>query len=173
MKIFQEKQFLNRWWLLMFILAIIVIVVGTAYYATRNAEEETALWVSIISLAITLPIVIGLLYLRLETRIDEEGISTYFKPFNFTRKHYSWKEIEKCYVRDYDPKQEFGGWGLRGLGSNYKSYNIYGNKGIQIETRNNEKFLLGTQRPKAAHEIIKLYFHKIVKKKLFGFIYFS
>lgn len=162
MKIFQEKQFLNRWWLLMLILAIIVIVVGTAYYATRNAEEETALWVSAISLAITLPIVIGLLYLRLETRIDEEGISTYFKPFNFTRKHYSWNEIEKCYMRDYDPKEEFGGWGLRGLGSSYKSYNVYGNKGIQIETRNNEKFLLGTQRPKAAHEIIKRYFHKTV-----------
>ena len=40
MKIFQEKQFLNRWWLLMFILAIIVIVVGTAYYATRKAMKK-------------------------------------------------------------------------------------------------------------------------------------
>lgn len=159
MKTFQEKQFLNRWWLLMFILAIIVIVVGTAYYATREAEEDTALIVSIISLAIAIPIVFGLLYLRLETRIDSHGITAYFKPFGFTKKEFHWKDMSECYVRDYDSVKEFGGWGLRGLGQRWKSYNIYGNKGIQIVTKEGKRFLLGTQRPKAAKDIIKRHFH--------------
>ncbi|MGB7785443.1 MAG: hypothetical protein WBL27_05015 [Salinimicrobium sp.] len=158
MKIFQEKQFLNRWWLLMFILAIIVIVVGTAYYATRKASEDTALIVSIISLAITIPIVFGLLYLRLQTRIDDRGITAYFKPFSFTRRTFAWKDMSECYVREYDPVKEFGGWGLRGLGHSWKSYNVYGNKGIQIVTKDGHKFLLGTQRPKAAKDIIKTHF---------------
>lgn len=162
MKIFQEKQFINRWWLLMFILAIMVIIVGTAYYATKDASEETAMIVSLISVGITLPIVLGLLYLRLETRIDDEGITTYFKPFTFTRKHFSWQDIKQCYLRKYDSKKEFGGWGLRGIGEDWKAYFIYGNKGIQIITNKDKHFLIGTQRPAAAKEILNTYFQNPV-----------
>ncbi len=157
MKIFQEKQFINRWWLSMLILAIIVIVVGTAYYATYNADEDTTLVVSIISLAITFPIVLGLLYLRLETRIDNEGVTVGFKPFGFTKKHFSWNEIKKCYIRKYD-SAEYGGWGLRGLGRDWKAYFIYGSNGIQIITNKDKEFLIGTQRPAAAKDILKRYF---------------
>ncbi len=163
MKIFQEKQFINRWWLLMLILAIIVIVIGTAYYATINADESTALIVSIISIAITLPIVMGLLYLRLETRIDNDGVTSWFKPFAFTKKHFDWEEIKECYVRNYTPN-EFGGWGLRGLGREWKAYFIYGNKGIQLVTNKDKRFFIGTQRPAAAKDIIKRYFHHTSKQ---------
>ena len=158
MKIFQEKQFINRWWLLMLILAIIVIIVGTAYYATKDANENTALIVSLIRVVITLPIVLGLLYFRLATGIDNEGLTTYFKPFAFTRKHFSWDEIKKCYLRKYNSKEEFGGWGLRGIGRDWKAYFIYGNKGIQLITKEDKSFLIGTQRPAAAKEIIQRYF---------------
>ena len=157
MKIFREKQFINRWWLLMFILALIVIFVGTAYYSTRDAEEGTAVLASAISLAIVIPITLALLYLRLETRIDNEGISTSFEPLTFTRKHFSWTEIRECYVREYNPVGEYGGWGLRGFGRSWKAYNIYGNKGIQIITAKGREFLIGTQRPQAAQEIIDKY----------------
>ena len=159
MKVFQEQQFMKRWWLFMFILAVIVVVVGTAYYATKEAEENTALIVSIISLLIAIPLVFALAYTRLVTRIDEEGISAAFKPFAFTRKHYSWSEVEKCYVRELDAVREYGGWGIRGLGSKNKAYHIYGPKGIQLKTKAGEDFLVGTQRPKAAQKIINLYFH--------------
>lgn len=158
MKIFQEKQFINRWWLLMFILAVIVVIVGSAYYATKDASEETAIAISLISLGITLPIVLGLLYLRLETRIDHTGITTYFKPFTFTRKNFSWQEIRECYLRKFDSQEEFGGWGIRGIGRDKKAYFIEGNTGIQIITKDNHHFLIGTQRPAAAKEIIKTHF---------------
>ena len=158
MKIFQEKQFLNRWWLFMFILAIIVIVVGTAYYTTLDADENTELIVSLISVAIATPIVLGLLFVRLETRIDKDGITAYFKPFSFTKKHYSWSEVSDCYLREFDSVKEYGGWGLRGLGTNKKAYHVYGNKGIQLKTKSGEDFLIGTQRPEAAKEIIAEYY---------------
>lgn len=157
MKIFQEKQFLNRWWLFMFILAVILIIVGTTYYATRDSEEDTALVASLISVGVTLPIVLGLLYLRLESRIDDKGVSAVFKPFSFTRKSYKWEEIDECYVREFNPVKEYGGWGIRGLGSNKKAYHIYGAKGIQIKTMEGDDFLIGTQRPKLAEEIIRNY----------------
>lgn len=165
MKIFEEKQFINRWWLLMFILALAVIIVGTAYYSTRDAQEGTAVIASIISLAIILPVTFGLLYIRLETKIDNKGILASFKPFSFTRKHFSWDEISECYVRKYQPLREFGGWGLRGVGQNWKAYNIYGNSGIQIVTNDGRRFLIGTQRPKSAQKIIDRY-KKIEKNEI-------
>ena len=158
MEIFEEKQFINRWWLLMFIFAIILIVVGSAYYATMDTEEDTAVIASIVSLAIAIPLVLGLLYVRLESRIDENGITAYFKPFSFTKKFFPWSEIKKCYVREYNPVTEFGGWGIRGLGMSKKAYNIYGNKGIQIITSDDKEFLIGTQRPEAAEESISTHF---------------
>ncbi|WP_156879276.1 hypothetical protein [Salinimicrobium xinjiangense] len=157
MKIFQEKQFVKRWWLLMFMLAIIVIVVGTAYYATLKAHEDTAVIVSLISLAITMPVVFALAYLRLETRIDKTGITTQFQPFGFTKKFFNWSEIEKCHVRKVNARKEYGGWGIRGLGTMDKAYHIYGTDGIQIKTYNSGNFLIGTQRPRAAEDIINLY----------------
>ncbi|WP_324721523.1 hypothetical protein [Salinimicrobium sp. HB62] len=159
MKVFREQQFIKRWWLFMFILSVIVIIVGTAYYATLEAEESTAVIVSTISLLIAAPLVFALAYTRLETQIDKEGVSARFKPFKFTEKHYNWGEIEKCYVRELDIVKEYGGWGIRGLGSNNKAYHIYGSKGIQLKTKAGEDFLIGTQRPKAAQKIINLYFH--------------
>lgn len=157
MNVFLEKQFIKRWWLFMLILAIIVIGVGTAYYATVNAEEDTALIVSIISLAITIPIVIALLSLRLQTRMDEKGILTYFHPLGFTKKFYSWSEIKEVYVRTYDPLSEYGGWGIRGLGRDKRAYIVQGNTGIQIITKHDEKFLVGTLKAEEAKKTIQQY----------------
>lgn len=157
MKVFLEKQFVKWWWLTMFILAIIVIIFGTAFYATQNSDEDTTVIVSIICCIIAFPLVFGLLYLRLETRIDEKGIFAYFRPFNFTRKFFAWEDVDECYVRDYEPLSEYGGWGMRGIGSGSKAYNIWGKKGIQIVTRDGKRFLIGTQKPKSAQETITIY----------------
>ena len=157
MRVFLEKQFVKWWWLTMFILALIVIIFGTAYYATQGSEEDTTVIVSIICCLIAFPLVFGLLYLRLETRIDEKGIFTYFRPFNFTRKFFSWEDIRECHVRQYSPISEYGGWGLRGIGSKSKAYNIWGNKGIQIVTNDGKRFLIGTQKPKNAQTTITTY----------------
>ena len=157
MDVFLEKQFIKRWWLFMFILAVIVIGVGTAYYATENAEEDTAVVVSLISLIVTLPIVISLLLLRMETRIDDKGVLAYFRPFGFTKKYFPREEIKEIYVRGYDPTTEFGGWGMRGVGQEDKSYNVGGNSGIQIITKDDKKFLIGTHKPKEAEAFLKRY----------------
>lgn len=144
----------------MLVLAIILIVIGTAYYTSKEAAEQTALIVSIISLFIALPMVFALLLLRLDTRIDEKGIYTYFRPFGFTSKYFAWNDISQCYIRKYSPLKEYGGWGLRGLGSKSKAYNIAGNHGIQITTKKGKKFLIGTQEPENAQNTINKFFRK-------------
>ncbi len=160
MEIFEEKQFFKQWWVIMLALAIIVIVIGTAYYASEDSPEETTVTTSVISLLITIPIVFTLLFIRLDTRIDDKGISTYFRPLGFTRKTFAWDEISECYIRSYSPLKEYGGWGLRTLGMRSKAYNVAGNVGIQIVTNEGKKFLIGTQQPENAQNTINFYHKK-------------
>ncbi|UJH92407.1 hypothetical protein LZ575_07780 [Antarcticibacterium sp. 1MA-6-2] len=94
--------------------------------------------------------------LRLETRIDSRGVTARFNPFKFFTKHYYWKDIDNIFVRKYSPIAEYGGWGVRGLGK-AKAYNIKGNNGIQIVTKNKKSFLIGTQQPEVARRIINYY----------------
>lgn len=91
--------------------------------------------------------------LNLETRINSKGISAGFEPLPFFRRNYNWDEIQECYVRTYAPVSEYGGWGIRGFGR-AKAYNVSGNKGIHIITKNNERFLIGTEKPDLARRAI-------------------
>jgi hypothetical protein len=98
--------------------------------------------------------------MQLITRIDHEGISTKFTPLGFSKKFFSWKEMDQCFIRKYKPLMEYGGYGIRGLGKK-KAYNVSGNIGIQIVTRDNKSFLIGTRKPEEAREVIKNYQNKI------------
>lgn len=157
MKVFLEQQFVKWWWLTMFILAIIGIIFGTGYYSTLDSDEDTRLIVSVICCLVAFPIVFGLLYLRLETRMDEKGIFTYFRPFGFTKRFFAWEEMKEVYVREYNAFSEFGGWGIRILRGNSKAYIIGGKKGIQIITLEGKKFLVGTEKPGDAQATINNY----------------
>jgi hypothetical protein len=94
--------------------------------------------------------------MNLYTRIDEEGIHYKLFPFILKEKTITWKEMKNIYVREYSPIGEYGGWGLRGLGSN-RALNIYGNIGIQIEFLNGDKLLIGTNKKEEADIAINKY----------------
>lgn len=83
-----------------------------------------------------------------ETHIGVEGIQLRFFPFHLKFKKISWDEISQCYVREYSPIGEFGGWGLRfGFFGQGNAWNVAGNRGLQIEFKNGKKLLIGTQKP--------------------------
>ena len=96
---------------------------------------------------------------KLETRIDSAGIHTQFKPFRFFSKDFSWDEISNCFVREYSPISEYGGCGVRGFGT-ARAYNVSGDTGIQIVTRNGNRFLIGTNKPGEAKKVLKYYQNK-------------
>ncbi len=158
MKVFVEKQRFNQWWLFaVYELALTGIVVGIY----KNTYEFTSIdnpVLVLFLLAATIPIGL-ILWMQLETRIDSEGIRVKYVPFSFSEKFFPWKEIENCYVRKYNPLLEYGGWGIRGLGRK-KAYNVSGNLGIQIVTRDKKKFLIGTGKPEEARAVIKNYDYK-------------
>lgn len=163
MRVFEEVQRFNQWWLQLINFGILGFVCYACYRwfilkeATGNVtpDDTTGQIIAIASLLL----VFGLIYLfKLETHIDERGIHYRFFPIHRNQKLIGWDAIEKCYTRKYRPLSEFGGWGYKyGLGGG-KALNVKGNKGIQIKFKSGKKLLIGTQKPEDAQIVITKYF---------------
>lgn len=163
MRIFNETQDFNQWWLQLIKLTILGFLIYAAYNwftlyrATGNvsAEDRTAQVMVIIVTLVSL----GLICIfRLITTIDEIGVHYQFLPINLSKKTIRWDEIKKCYVRTYSPIKEYGGWGYRMSFGKGKALNVIGNKGVQLELQNGKKVLIGTQKEEDAQKAIERYF---------------
>lgn len=156
MRVFVEKQKFTQWWIYaIFALAFagwLLIFYENSLKAKSFEELIMFIFFELLLVLVTL----GFFSLRLETRIDAKGITARFTPFKFLTRHYQWKEIREIFVRKYSPIAEYGGWGVRGL-RNKKAYNVAGNNGIQIVTKDKESFLIGTQQPEVARRVINYY----------------
>lgn len=160
MRIFEEKQRFNQWWLYAIFILVLLVLIGGIFENSEGLKvDEPGL--ILLFLAGIFPMLFILL-LRQDTRIDQEGITTKFYPLGFTRRFFPWKNIEQAYIRKYSPIAEYGGWGIRGI-RRRKAYNVAGNLGIQIVTTGKERFLIGTQKPDAVKAVLKNYQHKINK----------
>ena len=156
MRVFTETQRFKQWWL---ILLAIFLVILTSLTAVNEYSETGKAGSAVISLIMVI-VIFGLLFsLKLETRINAEGIYTEFHPLPIFQKKFKWNDISKCHVRKYSALTEYGGWGIKGFGK-AKAYNVSGNKGIQIITTEGYKFLIGTQKPKEAQKVIERFLNK-------------
>ena len=87
------------------------------------------------------------LSLRLETKVDKEGIHYRMWPFHRAFRDISCEEISHWEVRKYHPIRDYGGWGIRtSFYRRGQAYSIMGNRGVYMEMRDGKKILLGTQR---------------------------
>ncbi|MFC0426704.1 hypothetical protein [Chryseobacterium scophthalmum] len=140
---FSEKQRFTQWWLWLLLSAVMI-------YTIYNFIEDRQYFSTLeLAISILIPILVIILFLviRLETKIDEQGISVRFFPFQITFRYYPWRNIKKAYVRKYSPLTEYGGWGMRqGLFGKGKAYNVKGNQGLQIILNDEKKVLIGTQK---------------------------
>lgn len=159
MRVFKEEQAFRQWWLLL-ILGSTLIITAIPFFTNRQ-DFQSNNW-NFVGFIPALLIVILFWIVRLRTKIDSTGIDTRFTPLKIFKKNYKWNEISQCYVRKYSPITEYGGWGIRGL-EKAKAYNVSGNMGIQIITRDHKKFLIGTNKPDEARRVIKRYQEKIQK----------
>ncbi len=165
MRIYEEKQRFNQWWMLVINFSVIGILLYFMYewYIAGNAVDKVSSsdYAAQIAVILMLVLVVALLFLLgLKTTIDENGIQYQFRPFHRGKKTISWKEMDKCYTRKYKPILEYGGWGIKPVPkSNDMAYNVKGNMGIQIHLKNGKKILIGTQNPDNAQIVINRYFN--------------
>lgn len=152
MRVFVEEQRFRQWWLFFIMIALLSGILLAFLFSGNDAEAKFSMFFAIL--------LTGLIFwlintLKLHTRIDNYGIITRFSPFGFSKRRFSWSEIDQCYLRKYSPR-EYGGRGLRTM-KKKKAYTIGGNQGIQIITKDQRKFLIGTQKPLDAKTVINYY----------------
>ena len=54
---------------------------------------------------------------------------------------------------------QYGGWGIRGFKSN-RAYNVSGKIGLQLEFKNGDKLLVGTQNGQEMNDVLVHLFKK-------------
>ncbi|MEX0275754.1 MAG: DUF6141 family protein [Flavobacteriaceae bacterium] len=163
MRVFNERQWFNQWWLQLLNLGLLGLL-GYMLYSWYIVEKPTGNVASDDHVAqwIVIPIMvlsILIMYIfKLSTSIDEKGIRYRFFPFHRSFRTVPWSDMQSCSVRTYSPITEYGGWGLKGISKKNRAVNVKGNQGIQIVLKNGDKLLIGTQRSKEAQQVIDRYF---------------
>ncbi|MBU2928505.1 hypothetical protein [Winogradskyella psychrotolerans] len=165
MKIFKEEQRFNQLWLIVILLvsAIVPISIYVKEYLEDPSKNST---LELFSLILIVLFATGFIFFfKLTTRIDDKGIHYKFFPFHWNLKSIQWNEIDKAYVRTYDPLGEYGGWGLKGgilwNKAKGKAINVSGDIGIQLLLKNGKKLLIGTQKENEAKHVLTTYSTKI------------
>jgi hypothetical protein len=161
MKTFTETQRFTQWWLWIILIGIIGLHIYGLFqqfylgepFGDNPASDEMLLVFSSIPVLLILFFVV----LRLDTKVDAEGVHYRFFPFQIKYKLKRWDELEKVFVRQYKPIYEYGGWGLRGWGKD-KALNVSGNMGLQLELKNGDRLLIGTQKREEMKKVVTLFF---------------
>ncbi len=137
---FIESQKVKQAW-------IIVLMITVTIFSIINYVQMPATFSSIAPLVIIFIANLILIALKLNTKINKQGIYFQLFPFQFKYNEISWNDVLTIEVRKYKPIREYGGWGYRFSFKNGKAYNISGNMGLQIVLKNGDKILIGTQKP--------------------------
>jgi hypothetical protein len=151
----ETQKFLKIWKWLTAIVAIIVILRITTLRVYKNYDASLPIGAVIVVFAVLLFVFLLLALMKLETKIDEQGIWYKYVPLHREPVLIRWSDVQEAYVRKYNPVLEYGGWGMRMnvLGKG-RAYNVSGNMGLQIVYDNGKKLLLGTQRPEEIKDIL-------------------
>jgi hypothetical protein len=137
--LFSEKQQFRQWWLWLSLL-----LVAASPLMIRSADKSLLL----LSSSVFFVLALFFFMLRLETEIRTDGIYVRFFPFHTRFKRYAWTSMKACYVRQYSPLWEYGGWGLRfSLTGNGSAYNVSGTEGLQLVFLDGSRLLIGTRQP--------------------------
>jgi len=159
MKSFNEVQRFDQWWLRLLLVIILAIAVSPLIMDWDTLKLSRFEIASVIlSILVILGLFLGFWYIfKLETTINEKGITYRFVPFHIKSRFKSWKEIKSATIRKYNPIREYGGWGYRISFTKRKALTTKGNRGIQLIFNDGNELLLGTQQPEKIMELFKQY----------------
>jgi hypothetical protein len=162
---FHEIQRFNKWWHYLIIGVPVLLMIGLPlliYVDIAPGVVASGSWSLLASGTVILSALLTFfwfLYLKLETRIDAQGIVVRFHGIPFCKRTIVWQEIKTISLMTYSPLSDYGGWGVRyGMAGNGWCYNVSGGKGIKLFYQNGKPFLIGTQQEEAAKKVIEHYF---------------
>mgnify|MGYP000303628936 FL=1 len=159
MKTFKEIQRFDQWWLRLLLVVILAIAVSPIVLEWDTLDLSRYELASVVlSILVVLALFLGFWYIfKLETTIDEKGITYRFVPFHIKSRFKSWQEIKSASIRKYHPIREYGGWGYRISFTKRKALTTKGKKGLQLVFQDGNELLLGTQHPEKIAQLLKHY----------------
>lgn len=158
--LFSERQKFRQWWMWLILLLVNGLMLFTfckqmAGGATLESKP-TGNGGLIFSVVLTLLVTFLISQISLDTQVRKDGIYVRFFPFRLSFKQYSWTQITRAYIREYNPLMEYGGWGMRyGFFGRGRALNVVGNKGLQLEFTDGTKLLIGTQEPAQLEAVLR------------------
>lgn len=147
-ELFKETQRLPRF--LFFAMCSGTIIFGIVILVLRingavDVQTVRVLWLAWVLVALT---DWAMASIQMVTEIHPDGILVYCKPFRFLKRKLQWDAIDRMYARTYSPLADYGGWGIR-RGKSGLAYNMRGHQGVQLELKDSQNVLIGTQTPQA------------------------
>lgn len=147
-RVFNESQSYKGTWVIYVILMLelpTVILLTVLYFTTEEKQEMGFALVFIFGI---MSLVLFLFFnIRLETRIDHQGIHYRYLPFIRNWKLIKKESIRSMEVITFNPISDYGGWGMKG-NKTTKLYNITGDAGFLVDSGETKKTLLGTLKAK-------------------------
>lgn len=158
--IFLEKQRFTQWWIWLIIISINLLLVFMIVNVISDASKKSFELADAIGLGVIFFSLVLVNYLltgtSLKTEINNEEIKIKFLPFIIKDKIIKWEDLSLCYVRQYSPIGEYGGWGYRfGIMGKGKAFNIKGNMGLQLQFNDGKNLLIGTQKAEELKQFLK------------------
>lgn len=151
-----------RSWVLFILMALLliplVLIAVLSIFSAGNSSPIDFGPVLILSV-ITLPLVVLLLTMRLETELSQQGVSYRYAPFHGRKREIAWEQVSEVYIRTYNSLAEFGGWGIRFGGFNMKNLllNVSGKTGLQLVLRDGRRILIGTRRAEEMRQLLRTF----------------
>ncbi len=163
MKVFLEEQKFTQP-LLLIVLIMALVINGSIFINNidKLSGSPGEILGALSGILIVLAVMLLFLFLKLKTRVDENGIHFKFSPFRSSYKIIKWNQISNLYIRNYNAFSEFGGWGYKFRFKNQigKAYTTKGSVGLQLVLKNGSKILIGTQKKEELQRVITNYKNK-------------
>ena len=165
MELFQERQGLPRWIIIVIIpgMMISLIVVGVLLYSNGvkidngvgDTAEQRELWQSFwIVVGVDALTLWLFLWVKLNTKVTKDSIVIRYMPF-VRNKVIHKDEVISYKSITYSPIGDAGGFGVKSSKKYGKVYNANGNTGLFIQLKTGKNILIGTQRADAFLYAIK------------------
>lgn len=110
--------------------------------------------VAAMAASLGLPILIGMLFSRLDVEVLADRVSVAFGPLHLFRKRIPFSEIEAVRGLTYRPLREFGGWGIRPRGGK-TAWTIRGNQAVKVTLNSGKEVYVGSLFPQRLEERIR------------------
>ena len=148
MPLFFERQYQRQPWLIAIILGVGALGWGSLIQQVVRdkpvGDNPMSDWgVVVLWLLTGVGLPVFFFWMHMDTSVEPGRILIRMRPIS--SREILADQIVRFSARTYRPVREFGGWGLRGFGSN-RAYNISGDQGVQLQLVDGNRVLIGSQR---------------------------